>query len=124
MALNVAVELPGSLLAQHKPGSTGRARDRQRHQRLLWRVEMAVGMRQCANKGVECWCKVARLGQTELADRIADLLLVMPALGVLARQVEPDRRRIRAGPIDWAAQRIGIERLKECRHLRASQPQH
>src|SRR6266508_4525253 len=81
-------------------------------------------MWQGAHESVERRREVARLAQPRLADRIANLLLVVPALGVLARQVEPDRRGRGAGPIDRAAQRVWIERLKERRHLLAGQPQH
>src|SRR2546422_4920478 len=109
------------MLAQQKPGSAGRACDRQRHQRLLSRVDIAVCAWQGAHEGVERRREVARFAQPWLADRIANLLLVVPALGVLARQVEPDRRGRGADPIDRAAQRIWIERLKERRYLRAGQ---
>src|SRR5687767_7404820 len=81
-------------------------------------------MRQSANKCVERRREVARLAQPRLADSVTNLLLVMPALGVLTRQIQPHRRRFGPGPIDRAAERIWIERLEVRRYLIAGQPEH
>ncbi len=57
-------------------------------------------------------------------DGVADLLLVQPALGVLARDVEPDRRRLRPSPAHRAAHRSQIERREVAMQVVAGHAQH
>ena len=51
------------------------------------------------------------------------MLLMEPALGVFASQVEPDRRRIRSCPIDRASDCERIERFEVAAHLLARVPE-
>ena len=52
------------------------------------------------------------------ADRLADLLLVQPAFGVLPADVEPVRRGLFSRPGDRKERRgMGIERPKESMNL-------
>ena len=62
-----------------------------------------------------------RVAQGWGVDRVADLLLVMPAFGEFAAEVEPDRRRlVTRRPPDGSTELERIERLDEPLHVAAA----
>src|SRR5690606_35175678 len=74
------------------------------------RVEVTQGDGQRVGEGRQHRMEETPACLPRPADGVADMLLVMPALGVFAGHVEPDRRRVRAGPTDGRAEGKGIER--------------
>jgi len=75
------------------------------------------------DKGVEHRREETRFLQPFPADRVPDVLLMVPPLCVLAGQVEPDWGGVGAGPADGVAHGIGIERFKVGNDLRSCQLQ-
>ncbi len=80
---------------------------------------MAEGLRERTDESVEDWGEEARFVEGGAVRGIADLLLVMPALGVFAGDVEPVGSGFGAGPAYGSAEGVGIEAHEICVGLAA-----
>ncbi len=61
-------------------------------------LDVTERVRKGTHEGIEYRKKEPGLREKRRRNGIADLCLVQPALGVFAGDVEPDGRRVRAGP--------------------------
>ena len=84
-------------------------------------MRVSVSVRQASEESVEDREEPFAAGQRGGADGVANLLLMMPLLGVFARDVEPVLRFLLAGPCDAEQSRSEwIERSEKLADLRAS----
>src|SRR5688572_26434054 len=101
--------MPRAFLPKQSPSSARVSRYHQSHQRTLFRFDLSICPGQCSNKSVKQRRKEFWLFQPGPAYCIADLLLMVPALGVLTRKIEPDWCRLGTRPVDRASDRERVE---------------
>ena len=110
-------QAPGRMLATYDPMATCGAQNCELQGYSRRRIDIAKRMRQGSYEGVDCRRKENRLVKTCAADGVPDLLLMMPPLGVLASQIQPDGCGLRSCPANGLTNREGVERGEIGLHL-------
>src|SRR5262249_46427666 len=83
------IKLPFSAVALQRPYPARFARDDEDDARSFVGLRLPVGVRQSSEESLENGEEPFAAGQRRRADGVANLLLVMPLLGIFARDVEP-----------------------------------
>src|SRR5205823_13652842 len=91
-------ERPPVLRPERDPTPPGWATNRQPDAGAWCRLAMTQGVGQGVDEGGQHRRDVRRVVEAGEGQRIADLLLMHPALGILSCDVQPDRGVVRSGP--------------------------
>src|SRR5207245_1682017 len=97
-------------LAPDRPVASGLLGDPELDGGAEWGGDVAKGHREGVGEGRQHRVEEATRGLARSSDRVANVLLVVPAFGVLPRDVEPDWRRRRTGPAHRTPEGQRIER--------------
>ena len=116
------VEPPERLFLAERPGAAGFSVDDEGHARAVGSVNVPIPVGQAPQERIDNREEPRTIRETRRSDGVAYLLLVMPLLGVFAREIEPVGRLFVPGPGHGVKGRCkGIERLEKGIHLRPCQ---
>src|SRR5262249_29480893 len=121
MPIEIDIKDPALVLSRYAPVAARVSADGKGGQGPIARFDARVRMRQSAQECIEHRMEIARFLQSRHSYGIADLLLMVPSFSIFSGEIEPDRRRFRAGPAYRVPNRKRIERFKITAHLRSGE---